>query len=241
MKAWLLLRESTTTAESGPTILTPRVLVGIFITKDTPAALRMAFRNSTESLKTELRIVFFVGKEGDFAAEQAQYGDIVQGAFPENMDGGKSYEWILWASKQNAEYVIKMDTDVSVEWGRLLAWIGDMKPPAYFGRINGFHNCGGLAYCPPPHCGDFSGNCWIYMSGGLYGFSSDVVKSISECNFSREHMSSIEDVQSGQWVRHCVSGVNTYHKDNSNIWCHKTNIEINHIASALVPSDCGNK
>ena len=72
----------------------PVLLIGVFITGTTPIGVRDAFRNSTASTLPHIKLVFFVGREGDFKEEQAIHGDIVQGTFAENMNNGKTYEWM---------------------------------------------------------------------------------------------------------------------------------------------------
>jgi Galactosyltransferase len=220
----------------------PVLLIGVFITGTTPIGVRDAFRNSTASTLPHIKLVFFVGREGDFKEEQAIHGDIVQGTFAENINQGKTYEWMLWASTQDADYVIKMDTDVSVAWRPFMEWVQSMNVSTYFGRIND-RLCGGWEYCPPTHCRDFSGGCWIYMSGGLYGFSMDVVKSITQCEFANAHPSGqYEDIQSAHWVKQCVSGrIHVYHMDNGLLWCHQTNLDMGHISLGVIPSGCGGK
>jgi len=67
--------------------------------------------------------------------------------------------------------VVKVDTDASVYWRLLSAWTHTMQKPAYFGMILTQGGCGGHSFCPPVGCTDFSNSCWVYMQGGLYGFS----------------------------------------------------------------------
>ena len=61
-----------------------QLLVGVFITPQTPFELRQAFRNATRGVLPRVRLVFFVGIEGNFSEEQRAHGDIVQGicSFP---------------------------------------------------------------------------------------------------------------------------------------------------------------
>ena len=65
------------------------LLVGVFITPQTPFELRQAFRNSTRDPR--VRLVFFVGIEGNFSEEQRVHRDIVQGICP----------WLLFSSSIN--------------------------------------------------------------------------------------------------------------------------------------------
>ena len=87
------------------------------------------------------------------------------------MNFGKTFAWVQWASTQVADYVIKLDTDVSVNWHLLLSWTRAMKPPAYFGTIFTYASCDYHSYCPPVGCTDFNDSCWVYMAGGMYGMS----------------------------------------------------------------------
>ena len=68
------------------------LLVGVFITPQTPFELRQAFRNSTRDPR--VRLVFFVGIEGNFSEEQRVHRDIVQGS-------QKPYPWLLFSSSIN--------------------------------------------------------------------------------------------------------------------------------------------
>ena len=44
-----------------------QLLVGVFITPQTPFELRQAFRNATRGVLPRVRLVFFVGIEGNFS------------------------------------------------------------------------------------------------------------------------------------------------------------------------------
>jgi hypothetical protein len=57
-----------------------QLLVGVFITPQTPFELRQAFRNATRGVLPRVRLVFFVGIEGNFSEEQRAHRDIVQGS-----------------------------------------------------------------------------------------------------------------------------------------------------------------
>ena len=57
-----------------------QILVGVFITPQTPFELRQAFRNATRGVLPRVRLVFFVGIEGNFSEEQRAHRDIVQGS-----------------------------------------------------------------------------------------------------------------------------------------------------------------
>ena len=56
-----------------------QLLVGVFITPQTPFELRQAFRNATRGVRQRVRLVFFVGIGGNFSEEQRTHRDIVQG------------------------------------------------------------------------------------------------------------------------------------------------------------------
>ena len=58
-----------------------QLLVGVFITPQTPFELRQAFRNATRGVLPRVRLVFFVGIEGNFSEEQRAHRDIVQGCY----------------------------------------------------------------------------------------------------------------------------------------------------------------
>ena len=155
------------------------------------------------------------------------------------MNFGKTFAWFQWASTQAADYVIKLDTDVSANWHLLLSWTRKMRPPAYFGTILTYSGCGSQSYCPPEGCTDFKKTCWIYMSGGMYGASKDVVDSISRCAYARRHKIQHEDLQVGLYVKHCAHDVHLHNMRNGLMWCHsKTDIDMHDIARGRVPAGC---
>jgi Galactosyltransferase len=155
------------------------------------------------------------------------------------MNFGKTFAWFQWALTQVADYVIKLDTDVSANWHLLLSWTRTMRPPAYFGMILTNSGCGSQSFCPPVGCTNFNSSCWIYMSGGMYGISKDVVDSISRCAYARRHKIQHEDMQLGLCVKHCAHDVHLYNMRNCLMWCHsKTDIDIHYIARGRVPAGC---
>lgn len=109
-----------------------RVRVGTFITSSTSIDVlnavrqnyaRFANRNINET-KCSIRHSFFVGSTeyllpdldtGPFS------GDIIQGFFPENMNSGKSFSWLVTALERfpRLDFLFKSDTDTAVNLPRL--------------------------------------------------------------------------------------------------------------------------
>jgi galactoside 2-L-fucosyltransferase 1/2 len=197
----------------GPGQRRKTILVGIFSnahTFDSDRSLRDAYRvsiNASGPFSFELRHLFVVGREADVRQENAAHGDIYQGDFAENMNEGKTLQWLRAASKMQADFVIKMDQDTAVEWSKLDK-VAALRPPVYFGtRV--LHWAHDLSIspvrgpAPSNQCRDFSGSCWFYMSGGFYGVSMDVGVSLAGCPFAFEHGNGIEDANVGFWMHAC--------------------------------------
>eukprot|EP00661_Eupelagonemidae_sp_cell13_P005532 gene5533-789_t len=91
---------------------------------------------------------------------------------PENMNTGKSFEWLRAAPTlfPSATHIFKMDTDVAIcprtLEHMLLRTL--QSNPDYVGRPHNHSTCGGFAHCPEKH--DPS---WMYMYGSLYGLSME--------------------------------------------------------------------
>jgi hypothetical protein len=195
--------------------------VGIFGNAQTFEAdrvVRDAFRASLESSKTQgwVRHWFVFGRGGAsagvFQEENAKFGDLWEGSFGENMNGGKTLEWWRMAAGESVDFVIKMDQDTVVQWANLKL-LTRFTPPVYFGTrmiewgldltvspISG-------APAPSNTCQDFRGDCWFYMSGGFYGFSMDLVRALAKCDFARQHSHGTEDALAGFWLRECFPSV----------------------------------
>ena len=187
----------------------PTVLVGMMVSDTEPLrkieAHRRSLKNFTDLGKSQCEIIlfFFFGRS---KSKAAIYGpDIVRGNFLENMNSGKTREWIIWAVKwfrRHRKYanprsvVIKMDSDTAVKWALLDSHVTKFKPSTYFGRITRKKRCkpelwvpclGGVLPYQSCHCLEctvknaFDGDCWLYMSGGFYGVSLSIAEKLSKC------------------------------------------------------------
>jgi hypothetical protein len=194
------------------------VVVGIFCNahsyaRDTP--LRDAFRSSARAHDGPLSLWFFFGRGAEVSEENSTHKDIIVGAFDENMNEGKSFEWLRAAVGMDASFVVKMDLDTVVKWPRLMELMLFLKPPVYFGtRLLEWGldlSASPVSNSIPPsnECRDFAGECWFYMSGGFYGVSMDVARAIVACPFANENVRGAEDAVTGLWIHRCFPSVGT--------------------------------
>lgn len=206
---------------------TIRLLVGVMITSGTTLEERNEIRATTMNLECscEVDIVFFVGKDGNFSLEMQQYGDIVQMSFAENVNDGKTFEWFKYALEKSKETeydaIFKMDTDTIVRWCPLSSLVKEnLGSPFYLGRRNTFDICGGFLHCPPKNCIRFTRACWVYMSGGFYGVSVDVLEKIFKSNYTYRHSTGIEDLTFGKWIWKAAEDTKIVSVENGKLWCH---------------------
>lgn len=82
----------------------------------------------------------------------------VRGAFPENVNDGKTPAWFRWtaAAFPHSHWVLKIDTDTSVDWFSFgEAYLQHTALPLrYLGVVNDNAGCNGFPYCPPEGCTD---------------------------------------------------------------------------------------
>ena len=208
-----------------------RILVGAMITSHTTREHRDAMRSTLQNLGCgcDARMLFFVGRDGDFNDEMAAHNDIMQLDFAEHMNEGKTYRWFATAAIVQAsrafefDAVFKMDADTSVDWCGLCAAVAEARKEArhfYMGRPNSGGLCGALSLCPPVDCVDYSQNCWVYMSGGFYGMSAASLQTLMAHSFPKAHALGHEDMQVGQWFRRVLPDVRLVNIDNGVLWCH---------------------
>ena len=225
----------------------PVILVGMMVSDTESAqkieAHRRSLTNCTKkrNSKCEIKLFFFFGRS---AYQAPVYGpDIIRGNFLENIDAGKSREWIRWAVnwfKMHIKYadprsvVIKMDCDTAVRWSLLDALVPTLNSSTYFGHIRGLGMCnaeqwmpclGGLlpqSRCKCEHCTlseGLQGKCWLYMQGGFYGISLIVAQKLSEC--WHNHYTGPEDALFALTIKRCQIQVRI-HQIGGPVFLHST-------------------
>jgi hypothetical protein len=228
-----------------PEVINCIILAGVFITRATPAEVTDAFRTSAKMHNTRhschIRLRFFVGGGGYPSNDNT--GDVVVGNFSENMNDGKTFEWLRYAATFHTDVhiVLKIDTDTSIKWSRLQEHM--LMAPSlqfYIGRVNSRDVCGNTVYCPPDACHDMKGRCWVYMSGGFYGMSLIMASRISTCTYALQHKSGYEDLMCGRWIKHCINTAdyNVINVMNGDAWCHSKHVTVQHIRDQLFPVTC---
>ena len=228
----------------------PTILVGIFITDDVPESRIDAFRQSFDifhrqnSSYSTIEHIFFLGQ-----SQKQNFNisaDIFRGDFPENMNEGKTFEWLKfslkWFRKQRNFYhihhmVVKMDVDTTVDWKRLDSMLQSFNTSFYFGVPSGFHKCGSHTYCPPELCDlDFKNDCWMYMHGGFYGMALNVVKDVVyACDIPARNPRGYEDLLIGLWIKNCGIHVNIEKTENGEVFCHSSMTDERTIINAEFP------
>lgn len=230
------------------------VVAGVFITRATPPPLLAAFRaaaarhNANASARARVAVKFFVGKGGHPVQQSEPSGlgaDVIEAPSPENMNGGKTFEWFEAAARAfpSAAFVFKCDTDTAVNWELLEPYLVAARaksPLTYIGHMNDHESCGRFSHCPPKGCADMAGNCWVYMSGGFYGLSGALADRLARCAHARAHRAGPEDLVTGKGVKRCGEGAeNVVHVRNGIAWCHSKKNTPAHIAGGTFPEGCG--
>jgi hypothetical protein len=234
------------------------------VTKDVPAALINAFHYSVQDYnaaqgKVQVLLKFYIGQtshplldeqlavdstDGSVDLQRRYLPQFVKGAFPENMNGGKTPEWFRWAAASYpfSHWIFKIDTDNAIDWfafGKLVTDTGrDMR---YLGIINDNARCAGYDYCPPVGCTNMGGSCWVYMSGGLYGVSTQLAKVLSVCKYYHENGIGPEDLQFGKAVKNCTTDVDSLQIISVPVgkgWCHSKAATPTHVRLGKMPSGC---
>jgi hypothetical protein len=169
----------------------------------------------------------------------------VKGAFPENMDEGKTREWFRWAAEAfpSSHWILKVDTDVSIDWFKFGAFLARNVGSGlrYVGYVNDRARCGGYEHCPPEGCKDMKGDCWIYMSGGLYGASTQLAKVLNNCSYYKQHAIGYEDLQFGMAVKHCVQNIDSLRVIKMPVgtgWCHSKSVTQAQVRLGKMPNGC---
>jgi len=195
--------------------------------------IREAMQHMNKSkLKIDFELYFVIGRSNisdNIINEQTKYQDLIILDIEENMNKGKTLEWfsraIRIAPGRNT-IIYKVDQDlftclnlIDKLWEK---W--NFLKFLYVGRDNA-HSCGGWNHCPPISCSDFKGECWTYMSGGIYGLSYSLVEAIL-WNGAKSKSSWHEDVQTALWVRGLKTSTRDriliYSNENGEYWCHNS-------------------
>ncbi len=248
----LLLHSPPQTNPAPPPLPPLDVVAGVFITGSTSDAIINAFRDNarrfnadpaTKAANQRVRLRFFVGAGGHPLQRAEGYpGDIVSCACAENMNAGKTYEW--WshaaASFNGSNYVLKVDTDSAMNWPNMLSLLARRPAATFLGHLNDNKACGGFSHCPPKGCEGMDGDCWVYMSGGMYGMSLDLAAAVAACPWAKANAAGYEDMVSGRMVKHCAAGpVNVTHIRNGYGWCHGKRNTPDHLRNGTFPKGCG--
>lgn len=186
----------------------PLVMIGVLM-MDSPQAtmqrnlLRIAFQTSRILLR------FVICRP---TTATLQEGDVVPIDMEENINEGKTRMWFAYAYKhkpKSVRAIFKLDTDVLFCPEKLLDTVQKTAntPFAFYGTFMNHLACSptGFVHCPPPHCNEnntFLGDCWYYMSGGFYGFSTELLNEVVRTPLfqQRWHESHHEDIMSARWV-----------------------------------------
>jgi hypothetical protein len=145
----------------------PHIRLGTFIIATSDHAKMDAIRKNVLTHNSNygkdhdcvVKNTFYVGNRGDFKGQD----DVLRGSFVENMNSGKSIEWIVdaLATYPKADYIIKRDLDTAVNLTRLCDMVVKKYDPqvvdVYFGRMNDYRWCGLHKHCAPLGCTDFQG------------------------------------------------------------------------------------
>lgn len=247
------------------------VVAGLMATDKVPSELLNAIHHNVLDFNDANHAVFvqlciFVGREGHPMLHQllaqeagvpfprhnttlrqmARLPLIVRGNFVENMDNGKTLAWYLYATSAypSCNWILKMDIDTSVNWYSMIPWLSSTHDSLqYIGLVNDWVRCGQGVVCPPRGCTNMAGDCWIYMSGGLYGASLPLAQLISRCSYYREHAVGYEDLQFGLAVKHCSAGQGNISLVNVPLgmsWCHSKRLNLTHMRNGwlLTAGNC---
>ena len=166
---------------AAPTVL--RILVGVFaIAADTDArqAVRETWMTNPKVCSAwslaeacQVAVVFVLGSPHGAGVRQEMktHGDLFLLPNPENMNTGKSFEWLQSAHAAfptGFALFGKSDLDTYIHVDALLEQLGQVgdTETLYFGAQNQWHSCGKAAWCP---------TSWGYMSGQSYYIGARLV------------------------------------------------------------------
>lgn len=247
------------------------VVAGVFVTNKTSPAVINAFHSAAmdyNAAQSEVQVImrFFIGNSSHEMVDQqlAVTGTTPQNRLcigsclpefvidevSENMNKGKTRHWFIWASQvfPFSDWILKVDTDTAIDWftyGSLLNNIltDTSSSMRYVGMIIDHGICPHSS-CPPQHCTSMTGNCWVFMTGGLYGVSTRLAKLLAQCTWWKLHVIGAEDMQLGKAVKHCSADVHSLQLVNFTMgpqtgFCHSKNSTPSHIRYGIMPDRCG--
>jgi hypothetical protein len=230
----------------------PTILVGVFITENTPVTILesfvFSFFHHANYKKVNIRQYFVLGHQHYKHHFFSSHTYIIK--MHENMNEGKTYFWFKKAveifKNQRIPYhplngIIKMDTDCAANWTYFNDQvISNLMVDYYFGRIVHYEECGQNEYCPPRFCHNFKQKkCWIYMQGGFYGMSLSVAQHLMRCEFAIKNKLGPEDVQVGFWIAHCYkSNIKLKNIKQGSLFCHSKKITPQHIKTMEFQDVC---
>ena len=221
-----------------------KILAFVWIYPQVPRYLKDAYRINVRNMRKEhpdlpcdIQLYFFAGSIGNYTEEDSLYHDIAQDKFQENMLKGKLLHMYKYAlrEKANFDYIIKMDTDVAVQWPSLCKDLSSRNASGnvYFGRSNQ-HFCGPHEHCPSVNCSNFNNTngCWMYMSGGLFGISKPLMTSLLDLR--GVHWNGLADLQLGRIIKKLKEDrpseeIDIVHWDNGVHFCHQQPLGLEYI------------
>lgn len=157
--------------------------------------------NAKEKPDCEIVVYFVTGiipnaSRALIKSENATRADMIQLDIIENMNSGKSFEWFRFAASRFkfARFISKGDMDTIVFPGEVLRSVSHVSRGAqgiYGGLAVDWNLCGRGAHCPYG---------WIYMAGGFYFVSQDLVQWLGTVNNTivRDNSEGHEDLQVGK-------------------------------------------
>lgn len=222
------------------------VVVGLMVTSQVPATLIEAFHQSVQNFNTaqtkvKVELLSFVGRGGHPSqASGSSVPRFIIGDFEENMNEGKTRAWFQYAAHTypRSDWIFKLDTDVAIHWASMSKWLTKThRDLRYIGALNTYEFCGKYSHCPRPGCKDMTGSCWIYMSGGFYGLSTELASSLSTCPYYKSHSVGIEDLMVGRAIKDCAAGahVQVIGIPRNVSWCHSKAVNVTHITHGWFP------
>jgi len=194
--------------------------------------IRMILKHQMENYSMEnikLVVKFVIGNnqiDNRVLDEQFKYHDIIVLPVAENINEAKTYYYFKYVLRELRDQgsnalIFKADHDTFFCAPVILPMLMKISHDsmAYIGRINTREMCGNTEWCPPAGCTAFGENCWIYMSGGIYGLSITLLR---ETMSKEQEKQGVEDLTVASWIRHAglASLVETHGHQNGEYWCH---------------------